>query len=182
MYKKQHFFTITEISVRTLFFSHRTEIHRNYARFDEQIKKKFEKWFGLWQLFGPCHEPVGPLLGCFPSFSFLFLRFPRFHRVKPENLETGQKPPPDQKNQKNRKKSKIFPRPKNAQNSRQNRFAHLFGHRDLKCTRGCATTEKCPKNAVFDPQNRPFWTPDFGPRTLRDTQNRQNLNSRLDSW
>jgi hypothetical protein len=105
MYKKQHFFTITEISVRTLFFSHRTEILRNYARFDEQIKKKFEKWFGLWQLFGLCHEPAGPLLGCFPSFSFVFPVFTVLNRKTLKQAKNHHRTKKTKKTEKNQKSS-----------------------------------------------------------------------------
>ena len=80
--------------------------------------------------------------------------------------------PKNQKNPKNRKKWKTFPRSKNAQNSRQNTFAQQFGHRDLKWTAGCATEEKCPKRPFLHPKNGPFWTPQIGPRTQPDAQNK----------
>jgi hypothetical protein len=91
------------------------------------------------------------------------------------------KPCTDQKNPKNRKKCKTFPRSKNAQNSRQNTFAQQFGHRDLKWTAGCVTKEKCAKRAFLHPKTGPFWTPQIGPSTRPDTQNKFFFKSCTDS-
>ena len=80
---------------------------------------------------------------------------------------------------------KTFPRPKNAQNSRQNTFAQLFGHRDLEWRPGCATEEKCAKQpfltSITSIEQFAVKFPDSGPRDLPDAQNRPNFISRLDT-
>ena len=101
--------------------------------------------------------------------------------TKDKNPKETKKDQKTEKNPKNRKMCKTFPRPKNAQNSRQNTFAQLFGHRDLEWRPGCATEEKCAKRPFLTLKNRPFWTPDSGPRDLPDAQNRLNFISRLDT-
>ena len=59
--QKAAFQSQTEVSFRKPFFSHRTETDTNYTGIERQIEKNFEKWFGLWHVFGLGQE--GPGLG-----------------------------------------------------------------------------------------------------------------------
>ncbi len=152
---------------RNFFFNQNRNTHQLH-----QIRtlNKKKMWKIVWSL-----APFWTWPGRTPGLSTIGL-------FRPKGGQTTQKPCTDQKNQKNRKKWKTFPRHKNAQNSPQNTFAQQFGHRDLKWRPGCATEKKGPKTAVFDPKNGPFWTPDSGPRVPPDAQNQKIFKSCHDSW